>query len=281
MKIKQFIFLILTGMVILGGCALQNESAKFSKPVVLSGNAMVVVYREGGNEQRVASVWVDDRIIGTLLPSHYAQSFVCPGKRSVSVATHQHGSNLIITKDFIVKKGEVLYLKVWHDNSIKKFNVHKVNESDAEATLSTLQTKSHIMNRHRACKQNYIELDADSLFVFGKSELTPAGKTMLDGLAANLHKNVAVKKLRITGHSDRIGDSAANDRLSLARANAVSAYLRSKNVTVPIETIGLGERVPLSKGCVGEKPTPELLKCLAPDRRVKIEIIGLATKTVK
>ncbi len=268
-------------MALLGGCASQKEGVKFAKPVMMSGNAMVVAFREGSNEQRVASVWVDDRIIGTLLPSHYAQSFVCPGKRSVSIATHERGSNRIITKVFTVKKGEVLYLKISHDDSSGKFDVHKVAESDAEVTLSTLQTKSHIMNRHRSCKQNYIELDADTLFVFGKSELTPPGKAMLDGLAANLHENVTIKKLRITGYTDRLGKSKLNDRLSLSRADAVSTYLKSKRITVPIETIGLGERVPLSQGCVGEEPTPKLLKCLAPDRRVKIEIIGLTTQTVK
>ena len=65
----------------------------------------------------------------------------------------------------------------------------------------------------------------------------------------------------------------------MERADAVAGYLKSQNIDVPIKTIGMGERDPVSKGCIGEKPTPELLECLAPDRRVKIEIIGLTAQT--
>jgi len=104
---------------------------------------------------------------------------------------------------------------------------------------------------------------------------------MLNTLAKNLHENVTVKKLRIEGHTDRLGNSSMNDRLSLRRAKAVALYLNSQNIVMPIDTIGRGERFPVSKSCVGEKKTPELLKCLAPDRRVRIEIIGLSAQTNK
>ncbi|MBD3792523.1 MAG: OmpA family protein, partial [Campylobacterales bacterium] len=34
-------------------------------------------------------------------------------------------------------------------------------------------------------------------------------------------------------------------------------------------------RYPVTKGCTGDTPTAELIECLAPDRRVGIEIIGI------
>ena len=44
----------------------------------------------------------------------------------------------------------------------------------------------------------------------------------------------------IYGYTDRIGASDYNQRLSLARANAVRDYIRTKNRNVPINTFGLG-----------------------------------------
>lgn len=281
MRFIQHILFVLTTLAIFDGCAAQKEGTKFSKPVMMSGNAMVVFFRQGGSDKSITTAWVDDRIVGTLLPEHYAQSFICPGKRSVRIEAHYGGSNPVVSKVFTAKKGEVLYLQVSDTSSMGQFEVHQVDPSSAEMILKNLESKSHIINRHSSCKLNYIELDADTLFVFGKSSLTPAGKVMLAGLASNLQENITIKKLRITGYTDRLGNDAHNDRLSLSRAKAVADYLNGKNIRVPIETIGMGERQPLSKGCAGEKPTPELLKCLAPDRRVKIEVIGLTTQIVK
>lgn len=279
MRLRQHVLYVLTAIAMLGGCALQKESMGFSKPVMMASESMVVFFRQGGNANSVPSAWIDGRIIGALLPDHYAQSFICPGKRSVRIETHHGGSNPIVSKVFTAKKGEVLYLQVSDASSGGHFDIQQVDSSSADTIVKNLKTKSHIMNRHSRCKAKYIELDADTLFVFGESSLTHAGESMLDGLVKNLHENVTVKKLRIEGYTDRLGSSTTNERISLSRANAVATYFKSKNIVIPMETLGMGERFPVSKGCVGEKSTPELLKCLAPDRRVRIEIIGLTTQT--
>ena len=277
MRLTQHIIFVLASIAVLGGCALQKEHIGFSQPVVLNNQSMVVFFRQSGSTESAASVWVDDKIVGTLLPNRYAQSFICPGKRSVRIEAHYKGKYSVTSKKITAKKGEVVYLNVSDASTPGDFTVRQSEPENALTMLKNIESRSHIINRHTSCTGKYIELDADTLFTFGKSSLTPAGKNMLNDLAKNMNENVTVKKLRIEGYTDRLGSSSVNDRISLSRAKAVAAYLKSQNVTVPIRTIGMGERYPISKGCVGEKKTPELLKCLAPDRRVKIEIIGLSS----
>jgi outer membrane protein OmpA-like peptidoglycan-associated protein len=50
-------------------------------------------------------------------------------------------------------------------------------------------------------------------------------------------------KLYVAGHTDTVGPSAKNRKLSLDRARAIAQYLRAKGVTLPIAFAGFGEDV--------------------------------------
>jgi outer membrane protein OmpA-like peptidoglycan-associated protein len=50
-------------------------------------------------------------------------------------------------------------------------------------------------------------------------------------------------RLYIAGHTDTVGPSAKNRKLSLARAQAIAKYFRSKGLAVPIAIAGFGEDV--------------------------------------
>ena len=50
-------------------------------------------------------------------------------------------------------------------------------------------------------------------------------------------------KLYVAGHTDTVGSSAKNRKLSLDRAKAIAAYFHSKGVTLPIMYAGYGEDV--------------------------------------
>jgi len=78
-----------------------------------------------------------------------------------------------------------------------------------------------------------------------------------------------------SGHSDRLGTQKYNQRLSEKRAAAVASYLKSRGVTAPIDAIGAGESLPV-KACNNRLPRPKLIACLAPNRRVGIEVRGTA-----
>jgi OOP family OmpA-OmpF porin len=84
--------------------------------------------------------------------------------------------------------------------------------------------------------------------------------------------------ITVTGHTDRIGSHAYNQKLSERRADSVKSYL--------VESAGIPDGKVTSRGadgddpvtkpdeCPGEKRTPQLIACLQPDRRVDVEVVG-------
>ena len=122
-----------------------------------------------------------------------------------------------------------------------------------------------------------ISLSADSLFDFDKSVIKPEGRAALDKLAADL-RGAQYDAVRVTGHTDRFGSKAYNLKLSARRADAVSAYL-VQSAGIPagkISARGVNGDNPVTKPgeCKGNKPTPALIACLQPDRRVEVEVTG-------
>ncbi|MDH2918741.1 MAG: OmpA family protein, partial [Sideroxydans sp.] len=122
----------------------------------------------------------------------------------------------------------------------------------------------------------------DALFGFGKSDVQPTGKRALDKFATEL-KGAKYEVITITGHTDRIGSSAANMKLSTRRAESVRSYLIA-SAGIPADKVtakGMGGTQHMTKPneCKGNKATNKLVTCLAPDRRVEVEVI--ATRTSK
>lgn len=118
---------------------------------------------------------------------------------------------------------------------------------------------------------------ADTFFDFDKKAMKPSAKAALDTLAQEL-QGANYDKITVTGHTDRIGAHAYNVKLSTERAEAVKAYL-VESTAIPAEkivTIGANGSDPVTKPgeCVGKKATKALVACLAPDRRVDIEVVG-------
>jgi OOP family OmpA-OmpF porin len=116
-------------------------------------------------------------------------------------------------------------------------------------------------------------------FDFDKAVLKPDGKATLDELA-NKIRSINLEVVIAIGHADVIGSDAYNQKLSVRRAEAIKAYLVSKGIEPNrIYTEGKGEKQPVT-GDKCKKLGPEhrsnkkLVACLAPDRRVEIEVIG-------
>lgn len=116
---------------------------------------------------------------------------------------------------------------------------------------------------------------ADSLFGFDQSTLRPEGRAALDEFTTKVQVG-NFEQIRVEGHTDRLGSSLYNEKLSLQRAESVKGYLAQTGGIDPskISTVGKGEMEPVTKpaDCKGNAPTPALIACLQPDRRVEVGV---------
>jgi outer membrane protein OmpA-like peptidoglycan-associated protein len=122
-----------------------------------------------------------------------------------------------------------------------------------------------------------VTLGADGLFRFdgaSLADLLPEGRRKLDVLAGNIKGSFQLTDaVKVTGHTDRLGSHAYNDALSMARANTVRDYLVQAGVPAQkIQVQGRGESEP--KVQCAQARRADLIDCLAPNRRVEIDVAG-------
>jgi len=114
-----------------------------------------------------------------------------------------------------------------------------------------------------------ITISAEKLFPFDHAKLQPGQKPVLDGVVNQLKEHPEFKLVMINGHTDRIGATAYNQKLSEHRANEVKQYLTSQGIDASrLQAVGKGESEPVvtCDGIRGKK----LVECLQPNRRVVI-----------
>lgn len=120
-----------------------------------------------------------------------------------------------------------------------------------------------------------LAVGGDTLFKTGKSsikDLTPEGRARLDEVVAKIKASGTADSIKVTGHADKTGKPRSNQKLSLARAQSVLAYLKSKGVKAKrFSAVGMGDTKPVVD-CDMNQPKNALKACLAPNRRVEIEV---------
>jgi len=124
-------------------------------------------------------------------------------------------------------------------------------------------------------KPAVVNLASTELFEFNKATLTDEAKKKLDAeVVAKLKDFGQIRYINVNGHADRLGSAQYNQRLSERRAEAVRAYLVSKGLDASqVETFGFGKTMP-EKSCPDQKDRAAVIACLAPNRRVVVEIQG-------
>lgn len=101
-------------------------------------------------------------------------------------------------------------------------------------------------------------------FEFGSDKLTAQSRALVPGILKMLQDFPAPEVL-VIGHTDAIGDTAYNDKLSLERAQRIRDLLINAGIPKEvIQVIGRGEREPLVAGRAGV-PEPR-------NRRVVIKL---------
>ena len=122
------------------------------------------------------------------------------------------------------------------------------------------------------CEPQYetITIEASKLFGFDEAKLKDT--SVLDNeVVPKMKENKIFASVKVTGHTDKLGSEAYNQKLSEKRANQVRDYLISKGIEADrLIAVGKGELVPVVS-CDGVKGRKALIECLAPNRRVEIE----------
>jgi peptidoglycan-associated lipoprotein len=105
-------------------------------------------------------------------------------------------------------------------------------------------------------------------FKFGKTILPDEAKQKIDEMVAQMKQDPKNIYLEIEGHTDNVGDKATNERIGLARADAVKRYLYEQ-YQVPLHKMNV-----ISYGM--EKPVaPNKTKAgRAQNRRVVIKVLA-------
>ena len=111
---------------------------------------------------------------------------------------------------------------------------------------------------------------ADAFFDFAKSKLKPEAQAKLTDLVDKT-KGVNLEVIIAVGHTDSVGGDAANQKLSVARSEAVKAFLTSKGIEKNrVYTEGKGEKQPVADNKTAEGR--------AKNRRVEVEVVGTRAK---
>jgi OOP family OmpA-OmpF porin len=125
-------------------------------------------------------------------------------------------------------------------------------------------------------KPSVVTLVWREAFDFNRAALSPEVRAKIDADVLPKLKDFAeIRYINVEGHSDLLGSPTYNQELSEKRASAVRDYLVAQGANADkIEIYGYGKTMPV-KSCRDAKGRKEMIECLAPNRRVQIEVQGL------
>ncbi|MBM4280454.1 MAG: OmpA family protein [Deltaproteobacteria bacterium] len=116
-------------------------------------------------------------------------------------------------------------------------------------------------------KAGKLEILDKVFFKTGKDVIQEKSFALLDNVASVLAAHPEMKKVRVEGHTDDVGDAPRNKELSALRAKAVATYLVSKGQSAErFETVGFGSEQPIADNGTDEGR--------AKNRRVEFVIVG-------
>lgn len=173
---------------------------------------------------------------------------------------------------YTVEVGERRFLMQYDLQRINVFFVGQLGLPDPDARPVVLKVDPAPKQAEPAAKTAPAAsaLQWSAQFEFNSAELSAEMRAALDN---EILPKLATGEIRVhvSGHADRIGNPDYNQKLSERRADALRAYLVEKGVEESkIEIFSYGTTLP-AKDC-GDEKGRALIECLAPNRRVVLEV---------
>lgn len=289
----------LAGALLLAGQVLAKDTppekklfgAVYSSPKPVGPDqAQVIYYRSANGVQRdgAANVYVDREFHTGLLPQGFTQFCVQPGTHFLGAYLGDPPRYAGKTTDLYrapLQSGNTYYLRVREQGG--NFP-ESVSREVAERELSGARAQTHVLSRASAVEScryyNFLEespsrkeyvLPSDVLFAFNKSEtrdISAAGRVAIKHLVEDLQRQDAqIKRVEVEGHTDPIGNEAANQNLGQKRADSVRQILAEYGLPQALMvTSSMGSRQPVKHSCYGSRD--QQIACYAPNRRVIVRI---------
>lgn len=149
--------------------------------------------------------------------------------------------------------------------TIAPAETEEATEPDSTARAQEPEETELTIGQPRSRKRIVEEFEVRLPFRFNSYEISEEFATFLDQVVERLEEDPN-HSVEVTGHTDNIGSEEVNQRISVARAQAVADYLMSKGIAASrIEVSGKGESLPVT--------TNSTAAGRALNRRVEIKIL--------
>jgi len=242
-----------------------------------------------------ATVYVNGYYHASLIPGGYAEICMPPNKAELGVRIVEAGrspkDNLDTITAISLNGGQTTFMRVREQGSARAV-LQPVAAAEALPEVQSTRQQIHTISRVPeatncvdggpapvvAAKPQQINLAADALFAFGKSDrnsMSLAGRQSLDNLVGKIKgEYINLDRINVIGHADPLGNDTINERLSSERAITVRDYLLLNGLQgTRITGEGRGSREPVVTTC-GRVQSPASVLCNQPNRRVVVEITG-------
>jgi len=147
----------------------------------------------------------------------------------------------------------------------------QANDAAAAAHSAATEVGGRVDTMDKANRRLVYEVvlnENEGNFKFGKTTLPDEAKQKIDDMVSQLQQDPKNVYIEIEGHTDAVGDKATNERIGLARAEAVKKYLYER-YQIPLHkmnVISYGKEKPIA--------TNKTKTGRAQNRRVVIKVLA-------
>jgi outer membrane protein OmpA-like peptidoglycan-associated protein len=152
--------------------ALQEKPSKYGT---------VIIYRENDtNIMRSPVIFINDKVVGALLPNEYAQTDVCTGEIQLNIASRGSIVDSGLTKNINVAADKITYIKVTPND--KAFTMQIISWSKAKKHISSIKKISNVINRQLCIVPftNVVLLDTNNSTHNAVVVSTKSGEALID-----------------------------------------------------------------------------------------------------